>query len=157
MKAFKIVQNRSTDVFVSDCEKEEKRKKTKLRSFLNKAKKNEYNRSSTIEDLPLLHRWQIIGTISECTHLKVSLKKQIYLYVTLLPKGVQIKYLKLFWLKNFFICYWCQRHGWCTLSCKYLHKFLQKFWNGPNGILRSLGETDSWKKPEVKNLEALFM
>jgi hypothetical protein len=34
--------------------KRKKRKKTKLRFFWNKAKKNEYNRFSTIEDLPLL-------------------------------------------------------------------------------------------------------
>jgi hypothetical protein len=57
VKPFQIVQNRSkTNVFVSDCEEEEKRKKTKLRFFWSKAKKNEYNRSSTIEDLPLLGR-----------------------------------------------------------------------------------------------------
>ncbi len=29
-----------------------------------------------------------------------------------------------------------------------------KSWNYPNGILRGLEETDSWKKPEVKNLVA---
>ncbi len=29
--------------------------------------------------------------------------------------------------------------------------------NGPNGILRGLGETDSWKKPEVKNLVTLSL
>jgi hypothetical protein len=55
VKPFKIVQDRSkTNVFVSDCEGEEKRKKANLRFFFNKAKKNEYNRSTTIEDLPLL-------------------------------------------------------------------------------------------------------
>jgi hypothetical protein len=55
VKHSKIEQDRSkTNVFVSDCEEEEKRKKTKLRFFWKKAKKNEYNRSSSIEDLPLL-------------------------------------------------------------------------------------------------------
>ncbi len=55
VKPFKILQNRSkTNIFVSDCEEEEKRKKTKLRFFWSTAKKNEYNRSATIEDLPLL-------------------------------------------------------------------------------------------------------
>jgi hypothetical protein len=55
VKPLKILQNRSeTNVFVSDCEEEEKRKKTKLRFLWSKAKKNEYNRSTTIEDLPLL-------------------------------------------------------------------------------------------------------
>jgi hypothetical protein len=55
VKHSKIEQDRSkTNVFVSYCEEEEKRKKTKLRFFWKEAKKNEYNRSSTIEDLPLL-------------------------------------------------------------------------------------------------------
>jgi hypothetical protein len=57
VKPFKILQNRSkANFFVSDFEEEEKRKKTKLRFFWSKAKKNEYIRSSTIEDLPLLLR-----------------------------------------------------------------------------------------------------
>jgi hypothetical protein len=55
VKPFKIVQDRSkTNIFVSYCEEEEKRKKNEASFFFNKAKKNEYNRSSTIEDLPLL-------------------------------------------------------------------------------------------------------
>jgi hypothetical protein len=44
------------------------------------------------------------------------------------------------------ICYWCQ---W------YLWRIFEQIWNGLNKILRGLGETDSWKKPEVKNLVAL--
>ncbi len=35
---------------------------------------------------------------------------------------------------------------------KYLREFSQKIQNGPNRILGGLGETDSWKKPEVENL-----
>ena len=55
VKSFKILQDRSkTNIFVSNCVGGEKRKKTKLRFFWNKAKKNEYNRSAIIEDLPLL-------------------------------------------------------------------------------------------------------
>ena len=57
VNSFKILQDRSkTNIFVSNCEEGEKRKKTKLRLLKNKAKKNEYNRSATIEDLPLLFR-----------------------------------------------------------------------------------------------------
>ncbi len=33
----------------------------------------------------------------------------------------------------------------------------EKIWNGPNVILRGLGETDSWKKPEVENLVTLSL
>ncbi len=36
-------------------------------------------------------------------------------------------------------------------------RIFEKIWNGPNGILRGLGETDSWKKPEVKNLVTLSL
>jgi hypothetical protein len=32
-----------------------------------------------------------------------------------------------------------------------------KIWNAPNGIIRALGETDSWKKPEAKNLVTLSL
>jgi hypothetical protein len=54
-ETFKILQDRSkTNVFVSNCV-EEKKQKNKTSFFGGeKAKKNEYNRSSTIEDLPLL-------------------------------------------------------------------------------------------------------
>ncbi len=44
------------------------------------------------------------------------------------------------------ICYQCQRYLW---------QIFEQIWSGPNKILRDLGETDSWKKPEVKNLVAL--
>ncbi len=55
VKLFKILQDRSkTNVFVSNFVEEEKRKKRSFVFLGGKAKKNEYNRSSTNEDLPLL-------------------------------------------------------------------------------------------------------
>ncbi len=42
------------------------------------------------------------------------------------------------------------------LSCEYLREFSKKF-DGPNGILRGLGETGSWKKPKVENLVTLSL
>jgi hypothetical protein len=57
VKLFKILQDRSkTNVFFSNCVEEEKRKNEASFFFGKKAKKNEYNSSSTIEDLPLLLR-----------------------------------------------------------------------------------------------------
>ncbi len=51
----KVFQDRSkTNVFVPNLVKKEKRKNEASFFLLKKAKKNEYNRSSTIEDLPLL-------------------------------------------------------------------------------------------------------
>ncbi len=56
VKSFKIFQDRSkTNIFVSNCVGGEKRKKNESSFFWNKAKKNEYNRSAIIEDLPLLY------------------------------------------------------------------------------------------------------
>ncbi len=45
-------------------------------------------------------------------------EKNIYLQYlwTLLPESVQTKYLKLFYLKVFSICHWCQQDWCCTLS-----------------------------------------
>jgi hypothetical protein len=55
VKLFKTLQDRNkTNVFFSNCVEEEKRKNEASFFFGKKAKKNEYNRSSTIEDLPLL-------------------------------------------------------------------------------------------------------
>jgi hypothetical protein len=55
VKFFTILQDRSkTNVFISNCVEEEKRKNEASFFFGKKAKKNEYNRSSSIEDLPLL-------------------------------------------------------------------------------------------------------
>ncbi len=36
-------------------------------------------------------------------------------------------------------------------------RIFEKIRNNPNGILRGLGETDSWKKPDVKNLVTLSL
>jgi hypothetical protein len=44
-----------------------------------------------------------------------------------------------------------------TLSCEYLREFSKKIRNNPDGILRGLGETDSWKKTEVENLVTLSL
>ncbi len=36
-------------------------------------------------------------------------------------------------------------------------RMFKKIWNRPNGILMGLGETDSWKKPEVEYLVTLSL
>ncbi len=90
-----------------------------------------------------------MGTISVCLNLKENLKKKFSISLLYYPKmSKQIK-LKLYWLKIFSICHHCRRHPWCTLSCKYIRKFLKNL-NGPNRILRDLGETDSWENLKLK-------
>ncbi len=37
------------------------------------------------------------------------------------------------------------------------HEIFEQFWNDPNVIFRGLGEDDSWKKPEAKNLVTLSL
>ncbi len=66
----------------------------------------------------------------------MNLKKNAYILLILLPKGVQTKYLKLFWLKIFLI-------GGAPWAADISENFIKNL-NGPFGILRGLGETDSW-------------
>jgi hypothetical protein len=65
--------------------------------------------------------------------------------------------MKIFLIEDFFhlppvfsICHRCKRYQRCTLSCEYLREFFENIWNGPNGITRGLGETDSWKNQKEK-------
>ncbi len=48
------------------------------------------------------HQWQMMGTISDCWHLKVSLKEKNLSMLTILPKGVQ-KIMKTFLIEDFFL------------------------------------------------------
>ncbi len=43
------------------------------------------------------------------------------------------------------------------LDLRISSQIFEKIRNGPNGILWGWGETDSWKKPEAKNLERLSL
>ncbi len=36
-------------------------------------------------------------------------------------------------------------------------QIFEKIWNGPNDIIKGLGETDPYRKPEVKNLVKLSL
>ncbi len=91
----------------------------------------------------------IMGTISDCWHLKVKLKKKIYLYVSQLPKGVPKKVTKTFLMDDFFQLPPVSTTRVVHLELWISPRIFEKIRNGPNGILRGLGETDSWKKPEV--------
>jgi hypothetical protein len=44
-----------------------------------------------------------------------------------------------------------------NLKLRISPRIFEKIWNDPNGILSGLGETDSWKKPEVENLVTLSL
>ncbi len=61
------------------------------------------------------HRWQIMATISGCRHKWTWRQKFIHM-LTLLPKGVQTKFLQFFSLKVFSFCHRCCWHRWQPLS-----------------------------------------
>ncbi len=65
------------------------------------------------------HRWQIIGTITGCRHLKVNLKAKIFIYVSSTTQRWPNKIIKIFLIEDFSICQ--------TLSCEYLREFSKKF------------------------------
>ncbi len=44
-----------------------------------------------------------------------------------------------------------------NLELRISPRIFEKIQNGPNGIIRGLGETDYWKKPEAKNLVTLSL
>ncbi len=87
-----------------------------------------------------------MATISGCRHLKVNLKAKLYIYVNSTTQRCPNKIIKIFLLEGFF-----HRHGWQTLSCEYLYEFSKKIRNGPNGIIKSMRETDS-RKNQKQNI-----
>ncbi len=62
------------------------------------------------------HRWQIIGTISGCRHLKLNLKAKLYIYASSTTQRWPNKIIKTFLIEDFF-------HSMQTLSCEYLREF----------------------------------
>jgi hypothetical protein len=92
------------------------------------------------------HWWQIMGTISDSLHIKKNLSLCELQY----PKESKQSIWNFSDWKIFSICHRCQRQPWCILSCECLRKFSKKIRNGPIGILRGLGETDSWKNLKSK-------
>ncbi len=88
------------------------------------------------------YRWQMMGTVSDYLHLKVKLKEKFDLMLTLLSKRCPNKIIKTFLIFH-------------DLELRIFPRIFEK--NGPTGICRGLGVTDSWKKHEVENLVALSL
>ncbi len=87
------------------------------------------------------HRWQIMGTISGCRHLKVNLKAKIYIYVSSTTQRWQNKIIT----------------PVANLELRISPRIFEKIRNCLNVILWGWGETDSWKEPEAKNLVTLSL
>ncbi len=102
-------------------------------------------------------RWQIMGTVSCCRHLKVNLKAKIYIYVNSSTHRFQNKIIKIFLMEDFFHLPPVSMTPVVHVELWISPRIFEKIWNGTNGILRGLGETDWWKKPEVEILVALSL
>jgi hypothetical protein len=91
------------------------------------------------------HRWQIMGTISGCRHLKVNLKAEIYIYVNSTTQrfpNKNYKIIKKFLLEDFFHLPPVSLTPVVYLEPRISPRIFEKIRNGRNGILRGLGETD---------------
>ncbi len=98
------------------------------------------------------HRWQIIGTISGCRHLKVNLKAKIYTYVSSTTQRWQNKIFKIFLIEDFFHLPPVSLTPVANPELRISPRIF-----GLNGILWGWGQTDSWKEPEAKNLVTLSL
>ncbi len=103
-----------------------------------------------------------MAAISGCRYHKLNLKAKIYIYsmLTLLPKGVQTKLLKFFCLKvlvHLPPVSLTPVTPVANLELRISPRNFEKIRNGPNSIIRGLGETGSRKKPEAKNLVTLSL
>ncbi len=92
------------------------------------------------------HRWQIMGTIGGCRHLKVN--------VNITTKRCPNKIIKIFLIDYFFHLLPVSTTTVVHLELRIYPWIFRKIWNDPIGVLRGLGETDSWKN---ENLVALSL
>jgi len=98
-----------------------------------------------------------MATISGCRQLKVNLKAKIYLYVNSTTQRCPNKIIKIFLLENFCHLPPVSLTPVANLELRISPRIFEKIRNGPNGIIRGLGETGSRKKPELKNLVTLSL
>ncbi len=98
-----------------------------------------------------------MATISGCRYLKVNLKAKMYIYVNSTTKRCPNKIIKILLLEGFFHLPPVSLTPVANLELRISPRIFEKFLNGPNGIIRGLGETDSRKKPEAINLVTLSL
>ncbi len=84
----------------------------------------------------------MLGTISDCLHLKVNLKKKIYLYGNSTTQRCPSKIFKTFLTKDFLHLPPVSTTV-VHLELKISPHIFEKIRNGPNGIVTGLWETDS--------------
>ncbi len=81
------------------------------------------------------HRWQIMGTISGCRHLKVNLKAKIYMYVSSTTQRWPNKIMKIFLIEDFFHLPPVSLKPVANLELRISPRIFEKIWNRLNGTL----------------------
>ncbi len=87
-----------------------------------------------------------MGATSDCLHLKVKLKKKIYLYVNSTTQRYPNKIFNNFLFKDFSHLQPVSTTPVVYLELRISPRIFEKIWDSPNGVLRGLGETNSRKK-----------
>ncbi len=90
-------------------------------------------------------------------NLKWTWRKKKYIYVNSTIQSCPNKIIKFFLIEDFFHLPPVSTTPVVHLELRISPRIFEKNRNGSNGIPRALGETDSWKKPEVKNLVTLSL
>ncbi len=88
------------------------------------------------------HRWQTKGIYN----LTWTWRKKMYIYVHSTTQSCPNKIIKIFLIEDFFHLPPVSTTLVVHLELRISPRIFGKNRNGPNGILRALGETDSWKK-----------
>jgi hypothetical protein len=79
------------------------------------------------------------------------------IYVNSTTQRCPNKFIKIFLLESFFHLPPVSLTPVANLELRTSPRIFEKIRNGPNGIIRGLGETGSRKKPEAKNLVTLSL
>ncbi len=98
-----------------------------------------------------------MATISGCRYHQVNLKAKIFIYVNSTTQRCPNKIIKIFLLEGFFHLSPVSLTPVANLELQISQRIFEKILNGPNSIIRGLGETGSRKKPEAKNLVTLSL
>ncbi len=98
-----------------------------------------------------------MAPVSGCRYLKVNLKAKMYLFVNSTTQRCRNKIIKIFLLEGFFHLPPVSLTLVANLELRISPRIFENIRNGPNGIIRGLGETGSRKKPEAKNLVTLSL
>ena len=81
----------------------------------------------------------------------------MYLYANSTTQRCPKERMKIFLIEDYFHLLPVSATPVVHIELRISQRIVEKIRNGPNGIIRGLGETDPCRKPEVKNLVALSL